>query len=169
MLGILGSGPPDAAAPAGVVTGHDPREPMPGLERLGELLEQVRAAGLPVELSITGDRRPLDAGVELSAYRIVQEALTNALKHARGAHARVELRYEAGALVITVLDEGATGRHDLGETASGGRGLIGMRERAALYGGELSAGPTPTGFRVAARLPVDARPLAPAPGAGATA
>jgi signal transduction histidine kinase len=129
---------------------------MPGLERLGELVEQVRAAGLTVELSVEGDRRPLDAGVELSAYRIVQEALTNVLKHARGARTQVDLRYEPRAIEIAVVDQGGSGRRDLGEPAHEGRGLIGMRQRAALFGGTFEAGPTPSGFRVAARLPVDA-------------
>jgi signal transduction histidine kinase len=147
MLGILGETPD---APGDALT------PMPGLERLGELVEQVRAAGLTVELSVEGERRPLDAGVELSAYRIVQEALTNVLKHARGARARVELRYEPRAIEIAVTDQGGSGRHDLGDPAHEGRGLIGMHQRAALYGGTLEAGPTASGFRVAARLPLDA-------------
>jgi signal transduction histidine kinase len=151
MLGILGSPHGDDG---GIRDAVD-RSPQPGLDRLGELVEQVRAAGSPVELSIEGERRPLDAGVELSAYRIVQEALTNVLKHAHGARARVDLRYGARALDITVTDEGGTGRRDLGEPAHEGRGLIGMTERATLYGGTLEAGPTPTGFRVAARLPTD--------------
>jgi signal transduction histidine kinase len=148
MVGVLGpSGAgPDPAADSG-------RMPVPGLERLGELVEDVRAAGLPVELSIAGDRRALDAGVELSAYRIVQEALTNVLKHARGARARVELRFDPDALTIAVTDEGGMGERDLG--GGGGRGLIGLRERVALFGGEFEAGPTATGFRVAARLPVE--------------
>ncbi len=151
MLGILGV---SQAA-------DDPaREPMPGLRRLGELIEEVRAAGLPVELSIEGDRRPLDAGIELSAYRIVQEALTNALKHASGAHARVRMRYEERALEIEVTDQGGSGSRDLGEAGTGGRGLIGMRERAALYGGELDAGPAAGGFRVRARLPIESDPVA---------
>ena len=115
-----------------------------------------------MELSVDGEPRPLDAGVELSAYRIVQEALTNTLKHARGARARVELRYQARTLEIEGGDEGGTGRHDLGDPGHAGRGLVGMAERAALFGGELEAGPTPTGFRVMARLPVDGRPSGPA-------
>ncbi len=152
MLGILG----DASdAPS---AGDESRAPMPRLERLGELVEEVRAAGLPVELSLDGVRRPLDAGVELSAYRIVQEALTNALKHARGGRARVRLAYEPRALEIEVTDQGGAGERDLGESGSGGRGVIGMRERVALYGGEFEAGPTPTGFRVHARLPIDPEP-----------
>ena len=151
MLGILG----DAA---GSATQDDARAPMPRLERLGQLIEEVRVAGLPVELSLDGVRRPLDAGVELSAYRIVQEALTNALKHAHGARTRVRLAYEARSIEIDVTDQGGSGHRDLGESASGGRGLIGMRERVALYGGEFEAGPTPTGFRVHARLPVDPEP-----------
>ncbi|HEX6867900.1 MAG TPA: histidine kinase [Candidatus Limnocylindrales bacterium] len=146
MLGMLGEA--DAAG--------EGRAPMPGLERLGELMEEVRAAGLPVELSIDGVPRPLDAGVELAAYRIVQEALTNALKHARGARARVRIAYGPRAIDISVTDEGGAGDRDLGQASGGGRGLIGMRERVAMYGGDLEAGPTPTGFRVHAQLPVDA-------------
>ncbi len=138
MLGILG----DAPGTPGASTGADEaRAPMPRLDGLGELIEAVRAAGLPVELSLDGVRRPLDAGVELSAYRIVQEALTNALKHARGARARVRLAYEPRAIEIEVTDQGGGGGRDLGEAASGGRGLIGMRERVALYGGALRGRP----------------------------
>lgn len=146
MLGILGSSDD---------LGGDGLAPMPSLDRLGELVEQVRAAGLPVELSVGGERRPLEAGVELSAYRIVQEALTNTLKHARGSRARIDLRYGPRILEIEVVDEGGSGRHELGDPDHAGRGLVGMAERAALFGGELEAGPTPTGFRVLARLPVD--------------
>jgi len=152
MLGMLGDAPgtPD--------TGDDARAPIPRLERLGELIEEVRSAGLPVELTVDGAPRALDAGLELAAYRIVQEALTNGLKHARGARARVRLAYEPLALEIEVTDQGGTGEHDLGEASGGGRGLIGMRERVALYGGRFDAGRTPTGFRVFARLPVDPEP-----------
>ena len=131
---------------------------MPGLERLGRLIEEVRAAGLPVELSMEGERPPVDAGIELSAYRIVQEALTNALKHASGARARVRIAYEPRAIDIEVTDEGGTGRRDVGQGAGGGRGLIGMRERVALYAGDFEAAPTSTGFRVHARLPLDSQP-----------
>jgi signal transduction histidine kinase len=156
MLGILGSpGPAEAAA--------ETREPMPDLDRLGALLESVRAAGLPVELSIAGERRALDPGVGLSAYRIIQEALTNALKHAGGARTKVEVRYEPASLVVRVSDEGAPGRDpDLdvdairGPITGLGRGLIGMRERAAMLGGTLEAGPlgpSGRGFRIEARLP----------------
>jgi signal transduction histidine kinase len=151
MLGILGE--PEAAADSS-------REPQPGLARLGELIEEVRAAGLPVELAVEGERRPLDDGIELSAYRIVQEALTNTLKHARGARARVRLGYEPRALEIEVTDQGGAGKRDLGEAGAGGRGLIGMRERVALFGGDLEAGPMTGGFRVHARLPLEPGPAA---------
>ena len=150
MLGILGEPLP----------GADSREPVPGLDRLGQLIEEVRAAGLPVELSVTGTKRPLDAGVELSAYRIVQEALTNTLKHARDARARVFLGYEPRCLDVEVRDEGGSGRRDLGESAAGGRGLIGMRERVAIFDGDFEAGAIPGGFRVHARLPIDPDPVA---------
>jgi signal transduction histidine kinase len=155
MLGMLGETREMNASPA---AGDATREPMPGLERLGRLIEEVRAAGLPVELSLEGARPPLDAGIELSAYRIVQEALTNALKHARGARARVRVSYQPRVIEIEVTDVGGTGRRDVGESASGGRGLIGMRERVALYGGDFEAAATPTGFRVHARLPIDSQP-----------
>ena len=149
MLGMLGDPSP----------GADSREPVPGLDRLGQLIEEVRSAGLPVELSVTGTTRPLDAGVELSAYRIVQEALTNTLKHARDARARVILGYEPRCLDVEVRDEGGIGRRDLGEAGAGGRGLIGMRERVAIFDGDFEAGPVPGGFRVHARLPVDSQPV----------
>ncbi|MFL5719509.1 MAG: sensor histidine kinase [Chloroflexota bacterium] len=147
MLGILGDTTTNGA--------DETRAPLPGLGRLGELIEAVHAAGLPVELSLEGEQRPLDAGIELAAYRVIQEALTNALKHARGARARVRIAYEPRALDIEVIDQGGIGDRDLGESGGGGRGLIGMRERVAVYGGVFDARPTSTGFRVHARLPVD--------------
>lgn len=146
MLGILGD------ADAGPETARDP---MPGLDRLGELLEQVRAAGLPVELAIVGERRPLDPGVDLSAYRIVQEALTNVLKHAAGARARVELAYGPSDLDIRVTDEGGAGTRGIGGSGDAGHGLIGMRERAVLFGGTFEAGSTSTGFGIHARMPAE--------------
>jgi signal transduction histidine kinase len=153
MLGILGGASGSAALPAaGSATESEPLEPLPRLDRLGQLIESVRAAGLPVELSVEGQRRPLDPGIELSAYRIVQEALTNTMKHAAGARARVTIRYEAAALEVRVADDGAG--IALAGADSGGRGLIGMRERVALFGGTLETGPDGRGFRVAARLPL---------------
>ncbi len=148
MLGILGTPATTAAEDASP-------EPMPGLDRLGELLEAVRAAGLPVELAIDGTPRPLEPGVELSAYRIVQEALTNTLKHAAGARARVDVRYEPDTLEVRVADRGGQGGAALGALEPGGRGLIGMRERVAMFGGALDAGPSDGGFRVVARLPIE--------------
>src|SRR5258705_5734830 len=97
--------------------------------------------------------------MELAAYRIVQGALTNAVKHARGARAGVRLAYEPRAVDIEVTDEGGMGHRDTGESDGGGRGLIGMRERVALYGGDFEAAPTPTGFRVHARLPIESAPV----------
>ena len=156
MLGILGSAPERDGSPGGAPAEPD-RAPMPGLDSLGQLLEQVRAAGLPVELSITGRPRTLDPGVELSAYRIVQEALTNTLKHAGGARARVDVAYEPDALEVRVVDEGARGEAGAARIEApgeGGHGLIGMRERVAIFGGQFEAGPQPGGFRVFARLPL---------------
>ena len=129
--------------------------PQPGLDRLDELLARMRATGLAVELVVEGDVRPLPAGVDLSAYRIVQEALTNALKHGGdGVHARVLLRYGDDAIDVEVTDDG---RGPSSGTDGSGRGLIGMRERVAFLGGEFRTGARPAGgFLVHARLPVAA-------------
>ncbi|MER6737946.1 sensor histidine kinase [Streptomyces puniciscabiei] len=132
------------------------RAPMPTLARLGELLDRVRAGGLPVDLAVAGTERPLPPGVELCAYRVVQEALTNALKHAGPAHARVELRYGAHELTVRVTDDGQ-GTIPARVPAGGGHGLIGMRERAKLYGGTITVGPrSEGGFEVLLDLPTSA-------------
>ena len=125
-------------------------EPQPGLARLPELIEHVSAAGLRVELAVAGEPRDLPAGVDLSAYRIVQEALTNTLKHARAESARVTIEYGDARLELEILDDGAGGA-----VTGGGRGIIGMRERAALLGGELTAAMRPSGgFAVRATIPL---------------
>jgi signal transduction histidine kinase len=125
--------------------------PQPGIANLELLLVQVRESGLPVELDVTGAPRPLPPGVDLSAYRIVQEALTNSLKYAGRAQARVTVRYAPGALELEVSDDGAGAANG----ANGGHGLVGMRERVMLFGGELAAGPAEGGgYTVRARLPL---------------
>jgi signal transduction histidine kinase len=128
--------------------------PQPGLDRLERLLEQVRVSGLPVELTVEGDRRPLAPGVDLSAYRIVQEALTNALKHAGRAHAWVNLRYDCDRIELEIANDGSSATEAEGD--GGGHGLHGMRQRAEVCGGTLTAGPRPEGgFVVRATLPVE--------------
>ena len=131
--------------------GAEPVAPQPGLERVDELAEPVRAGGLDVVVRHEGDPGPLPAGVDLSAYRIVQEALTNTLRHARATRVEVVLRYGGDELEVEVRDDG---RAAPAQTAGGGRGLVGMRERASLVGGTLDAGSLPGGgYRVRARLP----------------
>jgi signal transduction histidine kinase len=131
---------------------NEPLTPQPGLADVPTLVGQLREAGLPVELRIDGERRELPVGIELSAYRIVQEALTNALKHAGNAHATVNVRYDADALQLEIIDDG-TGRAAL--ATGGGHGLVGMRERVALYGGRFDASRTPGGgFVVRVKLPI---------------
>ncbi|MDX6598302.1 MAG: hypothetical protein QOE87_2189 [Gaiellales bacterium] len=126
------------------------RAPQPTLSQLQHLVDQVRAAGLPVDLVVEGSPVELPPGVDLSAYRIVQEALTNALKHAGPARARVLLRYRPGALEVEVADDGEGSANGGG----GGQGLVGMRERVSVYGGELDAGPQADGgYVVRVRLP----------------
>jgi signal transduction histidine kinase len=126
--------------------------PQPGLEQLSLLIEQVREAGLPVQLRVEGVAAKLPASLDLTAYRLVQEGLTNALKHARAQHAEVLLRYEPNVLEITVTDDGCGGS----TATDGGHGLIGMRERVSVYGGELSVGPLDRGgFEMRARLPLN--------------
>ena len=128
-------------------------EPQPSIGHLHLLIEQVERAGLPVELAIEGEQVALPAGVDLCAYRIVQEGLTNALKHAGPARATVRVRYEPQALQIDVSDTG-TGAATM-RVSGAGHGLIGMRERVALYGGELQSAPrSGGGFEVRARLPL---------------
>jgi signal transduction histidine kinase len=125
--------------------------PQPSLRHLEQLVEQVREAGMPVELRLRGAPTPLPAGVDLSAYRIVQEALTNALKHAGRTSARVTIRYRDSDLELEVADDGR-GDGDGGA----GHGLIGMRERADLFGGAIDAGPRPEGgYAVRARFPLE--------------
>jgi signal transduction histidine kinase len=139
-------------------------EPLSGaqsLARVDDLARRARAAGLRVELRVTGDPVELPAGVDLAAYRIVQEALTNTLKHSAGARARVTVAWEPNEVVLSVEDDGEGPRdgYELGD-AGGGHGLVGMRERAAVYGGVVQAGRAPDGgFAVRARLPT--RPLVP--------
>jgi signal transduction histidine kinase len=126
--------------------------PQPGLDALDALVEDVVHAGLPVQLHLDGDPYALPRAIDLSAYRIVQEGLTNALKHAHASHADVTVRYRPDELELEVADDGkgpaATNGH--------GHGLVGIRERAKIYGGEMSAGAAPAGgFILSARLPVD--------------
>jgi signal transduction histidine kinase len=132
--------------------GAEPLAPQPGLRDLGTLVTQVREAGLPVELTVDGEPRELPVGLELSAYRIVQEALTNALKHAGEARATVHVRYAADSLELEITDDGGGA---VEPAASGGHGLVGMRERVALYGGRFEAArPATGGFAVRVALPI---------------
>ncbi|MFF0742856.1 sensor histidine kinase [Streptomyces sp. NPDC004111] len=149
-------------------TGAAPDAPMPGLARLSEMVERVRSGGVPVELRTAGTPRPLAPGVELCAYRVVQEALTNVVKHAPGAPTLVQLRYETHEVTVVVTNEapraepaiasgfGPAGKH-LGALSPGGHGLIGMRERAKLYGGTISIGPLGDGYEVRLALPTSPR------------
>jgi len=134
---------------------EDERAPQPTLAGLGALIGQARAAGVSVELSVDGEPRALDAGVELSAYRIVQEALTNVVKHAGPAHAAVRVRYGEDQLALEIVDDGVgTSGPDAPRS---GHGLVGMRERVALFGGTLRTGPQEgRGYRVQALLPYGA-------------
>jgi signal transduction histidine kinase len=128
--------------------------PQPSLEHLERLVEQAREAGLPVELRVEGQAVELPAGVDLTAYRLVQEGLTNALKHARATRAEVLVNYGDGQIEVTVSDDG----QGVGNGDGGGHGLVGMRERVLVYGGELDAGPQPGGgYRLRASLPLASR------------
>jgi signal transduction histidine kinase len=129
--------------------------PLPGLGQLPSLLDQLREAGLPAEVTMEGTPRPLATSIDLSLYRIVQEALTNALKHARATHAEVVVHYSADDIQVEVTDDGRGPSPSAGR--SDGVGTVGMRERVALFGGELQVGPRPQGgYRVRVRLPLAA-------------
>jgi signal transduction histidine kinase len=130
------------------------RTPQPSIEALGDLLNSTRKAGLPVHFTVEGTPRPVPPGVDLSAYRIVQEALTNALKHAGPATAAVHLRYDADDLHVVVTDDGR-GSGAIANGDGDGKGLVGMKERVTMCGGELTAGHLPEGgFAIRARLPL---------------
>ena len=125
--------------------------PQPSLQHLDRLVAQARESGLPVGLRIEGEPTQLPPGLDLTAYRLVQEGLTNAIKHARASKADVVVRYEDGTVEVSVTDDGSGG----GDGGGGGHGLVGMRERVTVYGGELEAGPRPEGgYSLRARLPV---------------
>jgi signal transduction histidine kinase len=156
IVGLLRSdGEPGAAvggaAEGADVTGSEPvLAPAPGLANLGDLAATVRAAGTPVALDVTGDPSAVPPAVGLTVYRIVQEALTNVVRHAPGAQATVRVRTRPAGVQVRVTDTG-----DLAEAGSAGHGILGMRERAVAFGGTLEAGSLPGGgFRVAAFLPV---------------
>ncbi|AZM61023.1 MULTISPECIES: sensor histidine kinase [unclassified Streptomyces] len=142
--------------------------PQPTLDRLGALVENTRAAGLTVTTEISGERRPLPPGVELSAYRIVQEALSNVLRHAPGATAHVALAYDPHGLRVQVVNTGPA--REAPPSAGAGHGLLGMRERAVMLGGRLTAGPwAGRGYRVDAYLPASAPPATEPPSQDGTA
>ena len=125
--------------------------PQPSLQHLEKLVEHARDGGLPVELRVEGTPEPLPSGVDLTAYRLVQEGLTNALKHAQAQRAEVVVRYADGYVELAVSDDG----RGFGGGDGGGHGLVGMRERVSVYGGELEAGPRAEGgYRLRARLPI---------------
>ena len=148
MLGVLHK---DTTEP------DTPLRPQPGLAQLPDLIDQARTAGLRVRLAIEGEPVDVPPGLDIAAYRIVQESLTNVTKHACGAAAVATVRYGDGALEIDVTDEGAADPAQAPVPAGGGHGLVGMRERVALFGGTLHADHAPGGgFRVRVRLPLPA-------------
>jgi signal transduction histidine kinase len=133
--------------------GDESRAPQPGLGDVPILVAQLQEAGLPVELRIDGAPRELPIGIQLSAYRIIQEALTNSLKHGGGAPATVDIHYRADTLELEIADDGSGSTRDT--APGGGHGLVGMRERVALYGGRLDAARRPSGgFSVRVLLPI---------------
>jgi len=129
-----------------------PTAPQPGIERIDDLVRRVRETGMVVDLHIEGSPRPLPPAVDLSAYRIVQEGLTNVLKHSDASHAEVTVRFDPDLLELAVRDHGRARRRD----APAGHGLDGLRERVALLHGTLTAGRGPAGgFELAVSLPME--------------
>lgn len=173
LLGLLApaqDGTDGDPGPGARATGA-PLAPQPGLDRLGPLVDRISFAGLPVEVHVSGEPCPLPQGVDVTAYRIIQEALTNALRHGDGGTARVTVRYAGHALRVEILSTGPSVLTGNAPSATGGgspppasrphgegtgRGLLGLRERVAVYGGELDARRRlGGGFRVRARIPLD--------------
>jgi signal transduction histidine kinase len=144
LIGLLRPGPDAISSPS------------PSLRRVEQLVAETRDAGLSVDLRVEGSRDELPAGVDLAGYRIVQEALTNALKHAPRSRVSVEIRYACRELVVEVRDDGGGAAAPTADNGHVGHGLIGMRERVSLYGGSLATGAAPGGgFRVRARIPLE--------------
>ena len=138
------------------VPGHAPQ---PSLDDLDELIATVRAAGLPTRLTVTGQPASLPPSAQLALYRTIQEALTNTLKHAPGSVAQVRLAYRTGEVELEVTDDGRPGAVSAPGSRGGGHGIVGMRERAAIFGGQVSAGPRPGGgWRVHTVLRLDPAP-----------
>ncbi|MFF2779249.1 sensor histidine kinase [Streptomyces sp. NPDC058052] len=157
VMGLLTMADGDERRDGDADPGDAPEDlaPQPGLEQLDALVGRVRDAGLPVGLTVTGTPRELPSGIGLAAYRVVQEALTNAVKHAAGATAAVTVEYGRERLRVEVADTG--GRPGPGAATGDGRGLIGLRERLAVYDGTLTAGRDPGGgYRVEALIPLEA-------------
>ncbi|MGW4800299.1 sensor histidine kinase [Nonomuraea sp. NPDC004297] len=161
LLGLLAPSPDGNDEP-----GDPGLAPQPGLGQLGALADRIAFAGLPVEVRVSGEPRPVPAGIDVTAYRIVQEALTNALKHGEAAKAEVSVRYTDQYLRVEVLNSGPSvltgpprrpGAAGGGRVSGGaGRGLLGLRERVAVYGGDLDARRRlGGGFRVRARIPLE--------------
>jgi signal transduction histidine kinase len=143
LLGVLRADTPDGAALA----------PVPSLDDLDRLVAYAVEGGTPVDVSVDGDREKAPAGIELAAYRVLQEALTNVRRHAAGARARVHVSFQPAELVVEVENPLVDGQAAIDP---GGHGLLGMRERVSLYGGTFEAGPRPDGtFRVSARIPYE--------------
>jgi signal transduction histidine kinase len=133
--------------------GSDEHAPQPGLAAVKDLLERVRAAGLQVTMTTEGDPRSIPSGLDLTAYRIIQEALTNTLRHAHASEAQVSIKYSSQLVALEVADNGVGPGGNSARTV--GHGLDGMGERVALFGGKLTTGPNPgRGYRVRAELPV---------------
>ncbi|WP_441249335.1 sensor histidine kinase [Kitasatospora sp. McL0602] len=166
LLGVLRAG--DESAPGGgpgtPAAPQAPEAPQPGVGELGRLVEDSVRAGLPTDLRVVGEARPLEPTQGLTVYRIVQEGLTNTRKHAGRARAVVELTYRPDELLVEVRDDGAGGPAAPppgGVSGQAGYGLLGMRERVALHGGSLTAGPLPAGgYLVCGRLPLETTPTA---------
>jgi signal transduction histidine kinase len=138
--------------------GPEPRSPSPGLAQLDGVIADAAASGVEVALAVDGEPRDLPSGVDLAAYRIIEEALTNVVRHANAARAQIAIRYRPAVVEIEVEDDGI-GAVAGGDAGPGGNGLLGMRERAETLGGELEAGPREGGgFRVRARLPTPGAP-----------
>lgn len=172
LLGVLAPSPDgeDSGPEAGGAGADDTADlaPQPGLDRLGPLVDRISFAGLPVDVRISGEPRPLPRGVDVTAYRIVQEALTNALRHGDGGRAEVTVRYSDHTLRVEVLNTGpsvltgappappAPARTAALRRQGAGRGLLGLHERVAVYGGDLDARRRlGGGYRVRARIPLD--------------